>query len=175
MKKTLALSVLLALSTSAIASESTTQDKSGHTLSIGMSKVSGDISNISDDTVFSVSYDYTTNQGVIIGGYFMPELVSSSMSYMDVNLSLDTSVLGMYLGYQFDNNIRLTSGLSFTTVEAKLSDNYASVSDEETNTGFMFGIDYLFSEKVLIGTRFVTHDVAGVEGSSMGISAGYKF
>ncbi len=176
MKKTLALSIALALSTSVFASDNITQsDKSGHVVSIGFSKISGDMSDISDDIAFSFGYDYTTKAGVIIGGYYMPELFSKSASYMGIRAELESTVLGIYSGYQFDNNIRLTAGLSFTSSEAKLATSYASVSDDETNTGLMVGIDYLFTENFLIGSRLATHDVGGFDGTTIGINAGYKF
>ncbi len=175
MKKTIALSIALALSTSAFASETTQTDKSGHTIHVGISKLSGDISDISDDSAFSFGYDYTTKKGVIIGGYYMPELLSASASYMGVGAALDSSVLGIYSGYQFDNNVRLTAGLSFTYTEAAIATNVLSASDDETNAGIMVGVDYLFKENFLIGTRLSTHDVGGLDGTTIGINAGYKF
>ncbi|GHW31970.1 hypothetical protein VCSRO161_3638 [Vibrio cholerae] len=175
MKKTIALSIALALSTSAFASEMTHADKSGHTIHIGISKLSGDLSDISDDSVFSLGYDYTTKTGAIIGGYYMPELLSVSASYMGVGVALESSVLGIYSGYQFDNNIRLTAGLSFTYSEAAIATAYESAYDDETNVGIMVGVDYLFNEKFLLGTRLSTHDVGGVDGTTIGLNAGYKF
>jgi hypothetical protein len=176
MKKILALSITLALSTSAFASENISQsDKSGHTISIGFSKLSGDISEISDDTALSFGYDYTTKKGVIIGGYYMPELLSASASYMGIGATLESSVLGIYSGYQFDNNIRLTAGLSFTYTEAAIATGFSSASDNETSAGLMVGVDYLFKENFLIGSRLSTHDISGVDGTTIGINAGYKF
>ena len=175
MKKTIALSIALALSTSAFASETTQTDKSGHTIYVGISKLSGDISDISDDSAFSFGYDYTTKKGVIIGGYYMPELLSASASYMGAGAALDSSVLGLYSGYQFDNNVRLTAGLSFTYTEAAIATNVLSASDDEIKTGIMVGVDYLFKENFLIGTRLSTHDIGGLDGTTIGINAGYKF
>ncbi|GIC17798.1 hypothetical protein VCSRO145_3650 [Vibrio cholerae] len=39
----------------------------------------------------------------------------------------------------------------------------------------MVGVDYLFNEKFLLGTRLSTHDVGGVDGTTIGLNAGYKF
>lgn len=177
MKKTIALSITLALltSTSAFASEMTHADKSGHTIHLGISKLSGDISDISDDSALSFGYDYTTKTGVIIGGYYMPELLSASASYMGVGAAIESSVLGIYSGYQFDNNIRLTAGLSFTYTEAAIATHFGSASDDETKIGIMVGIDYLFKENFLLGTRLSTHDVGGIDGTTIGINVGYKF
>lgn len=175
-KLVLSIGLALALSTSAFASENINQsDKTGHTISIGLSKLSGDISDISDDSVFSFGYDYTTKTGVIIGGYYMPELLSASASYIGMSAALESSVIGIYSGYQFDNNIRMTVGLSFTYTSATIATSYASASDDDINAGLMIGIDYLLKENFLIGSRLSTHDVGGVDGTTIGINAGYKF
>ncbi|GHY43111.1 hypothetical protein VCSRO118_3684 [Vibrio cholerae] len=94
---------------------------------------------------------------------------------MGVGVALESSVLGIYSGYQFDNNIRLTAGLSFTYSEAAIATAYESAYDDETNVGIMVGVDYLFNEKFLLGTRLSTHDVGGVDGTTIGLNAGYKF
>ncbi|MGL5336296.1 MAG: outer membrane beta-barrel protein [Enterovibrio sp.] len=182
MKKHLALSIILALSTSAFAAERVNlADKSGHTLSIGFSKLTGDLADISDDYAFSFGYDYTTSNGVIFGGFYTPELLSVAGTIIGLpesRLELDASVLGLYSGYQFDNNVRLTAGLSFTRAEENITlgnvlGNISSTADE-TKTGFMLGIDYLW-QHILIGSRVTTHDVAGLDGTTISINAGYKF
>ncbi|MGL5290521.1 MAG: outer membrane beta-barrel protein [Vibrionaceae bacterium] len=197
MKKVLALALPLFISTQALAYEDVTpRDKSGHTFHVGVSKLTGDLSDAiagyydhgevlfdkHDDAIFNFGYDYTTKFGVIFGGYYMPQLMS--VSFADL-LWIESQVLGFYSGYQFDNNIRLTAGLSFTYTEADLP---SLSSDSETNVGFMVGLEYLAANKFLIGARVTTHEVAtihydnmanaaygNVTGTTIGINIGYKF
>lgn len=174
--KVLPLFSILLLSSSVLAMDETEKtDKSGHTIHVGFSKLSGDLSDVADDSSFSFGYDYTTKNGVIFGGYYVPELLSVSASYAGIGAAVESSVLGAYSGYQFDNDFRLTAGLSFTHSEAAIATYYTSASDDETNIGLMLGGDYLINKKILIGGRLSTHDVGGVDGVSFGLNAGYKF
>ncbi|MGL4734221.1 MAG: outer membrane beta-barrel protein [Enterovibrio sp.] len=175
MKKILALAIALGMSTSVLASgeEIIQRDKSGHTFHVGVSKLQGDAADAvsilfgSDDAVFSLGYDYTTKVGVIFGGYYMPSLLSKYSSLLI--LGIDAQALGFYSGYQFDNNLRLTGGLSFTNYDVG---GFVSYSD--TSLGVTVGLDYLVAEKFLIGARASTHDIDGFDGTTVGINLGYK-
>ncbi|MGL5334606.1 MAG: outer membrane beta-barrel protein [Enterovibrio sp.] len=172
MKKVLALALPLVMSTLTFANEGVIpQGKRGHTVHVGLSVQQGELSDISGDTVFSFGYDYTTSSGLIFGGFYMPELLSESYAYKWYPLSLTSSVFGTYAGYQFDNNLRLTGGLSFTYTEL----DFNRETTAETNVGFTIGLDYLVTEKFLIGSRLNTHDVDSFTGTTIGINVGYKF
>lgn len=169
-------SILLFLSSSVVAMDNMNQyDKSGHTIYVGISKMSGDLSRIGDDTAFSFGYDYTTKNGIIIGGYYTPKLLSASSSYSGISSTLDSKVLGVYSGYQFNNNFRFTTGFSFTDTKATIATSSLSASDSENNVGFMLGADYLFNNQLIVGARISTHDVGSVNGTTIGINVGYKF
>lgn len=171
----LLLTSLFLFSTAAVAMDSVVQrDKSGHTVHVGISTMRGDLSNVAENSLFSFGYDYTTKDGAIFGGYYLPELLSKSTYVFGLGASIESNVLGLYSGYQFDNNFRLTGGLSFTYSQAIFSSNYASVISDETNISFLVGADYLF-EQFLVGARISSHDVAGIDGTTFGINIGYKF
>ncbi|MGL5335777.1 MAG: hypothetical protein ACRC9R_06480 [Enterovibrio sp.] len=207
MKKVLALALPLILSAQVLANEGVmTKDKSGHTVHIGISKLSGDISsaladssgnlifNESDNTIYSFGYDYTTKSGVIFGGYYIPELRSESraeaysapVTAVLWGASLESKVLGLYSGYQFDNNLRFTAGLSATRSETsgyKYMTAFPLSSyqhkQQKTKIGFMLGLDYLVAEKFLVGARISTHEIEfdGInsDGAIIGVNLGYKF
>lgn len=171
----LLLPSLLLFSTAAVAMDSVVQsDKSGHTVHVGISTMRGDLSNVAENGLFSFGYDYTTKDGVIFGGYYMPELLSKSASIFGMGATIESTVLGLYSGYQFDNNFRFTGGLNFTYSQAIFSSRYATVFTDETNMSFLVGADYLFKQ-FLVGARISSHDVSGIDGTTFGINIGYKF
>ncbi|MGL5251437.1 MAG: outer membrane beta-barrel protein [Enterovibrio sp.] len=195
MKKILALAVALGMSASALASEEEImqRDKSGHTFHVGVSRLQGDLadaakeafgSDVSKDALFSVGYDYTTKRGIILGAYYMPRMLSESMDVTNGSLSMgDTiksQVIGLYTGYQFDNNIRLTGGAAFTYTK----EDYYEIDSvlggyeettKETVVGLMLGLDYLIAEKLLIGARVSAHEYDNLSATLVGINLGYKF
>ncbi|MGL4827228.1 MAG: hypothetical protein ACRC24_07140 [Vibrionaceae bacterium] len=194
MKKILALAIALGMSTSVLASEEEIiqKDKSGHAFYVGVSRLQGDLadavsagagSDISKDAVYSFGYDYTTSSGIIWGGYYTPKLLSESSNNSDALASygdsLKAQVLGFYSGYQFDNNIRLTAGVSFNNFKYEgyrydAVGNYEE-SERKTNIGITLGLDYLVVEKFLIGARLNTHEYRHLEATTIGFNVGYKF
>lgn len=169
------------LSTSAIAmdlseqpSEMMVNTKNKHNLYIGTSKISGHISNLSDNSAFSFGYDYTLDNNVIIGAYYMPELVSRSVSFAGVRTEIESRDFGIYSGYHFDNNFRLTAGLNFTNSKSSINSRTLAISDDNSEVGFNFGIDYQINH-FLIGGRFATHDVGGFDGNTITLNIGVSF
>ncbi|MGL5290403.1 MAG: outer membrane beta-barrel protein [Vibrionaceae bacterium] len=189
MKKVLALALPLVISAPLFANEGVMpKDKSGHTAHVSISILKGDLSDkwATQDQVtrdeysdvrFSVGYDYTTKDGVIIGGYYMPMLISkSATNRFDTQSSMTADVLGFYSGYQFDNNIRVTGGLSFTHAEGYvIAEENNVILGSQTNMGFMIGLDYLVEENFLIGSRLSSHDIYDLQGTAIGFHIGYKF
>ncbi|MGL5336665.1 MAG: outer membrane beta-barrel protein [Enterovibrio sp.] len=193
-KKVLVLTLPLILSGQALANKYDMQDtksKAGHTFHVGVSKLTGDLSDAiadskvlfdkHDDAIFSLGYDYTTKAGVIFGGYYMPELLSVVASLPvtapvvgNAPVEIKSQVLGFYSGYQFDNNLRLTGGLSFTYTEGDRHFTEYTTSDSETNLGFMLGLDYLIADNFLVGARVTSHKVGENSGITTGINLGYK-
>ncbi|ROV59086.1 hypothetical protein EGH82_15265 [Vibrio ponticus] len=150
------------------------QDKSGHTIQVGFAELFGDLSEGNEGILFSLGYDYTNRNGIILGGYYKPELISGSGSYAGVGISLESDVLGFYSGYQINDNFRLTGGFSLTFAEIVMSTAYGFVSDSETNVGLNLGFDFLVNNLV-VGSRLDTHDIYGVEGTTVTFNLGFKF
>ncbi len=186
--RTRILALLLLLSTSVFANDDSTMccyySKEGSTVYVGVSAVTGNLSDISMNTVLNLGYDYTFSQGAILGIYYTPKLISHSAHLTDTSatgaatIAMNSRVLGIYAGYEFDNYVRLTGGLTFTNTEISAmminTSSTLSGSHNETNVGINAGIGYLY-HNFLIESRLSTHDVGGVKGSTFNFNAGYKF
>lgn len=173
-KLTLLCSALL-FSTSALATQIKTHNP--HTIYVGYGQLTGDLSQI-EKTNISFGYDYTNQNRVIFGAYYIPNLISESETafvpgFGELTLTLVSSTLGLYSGYQFDNHIRFTYGLSMTNSDATISGSYY-LNESESNIGINFGLDYAI-DKFMLGGRLTTHDVGDVTGSTFAINAGFKF
>lgn len=148
--------------------------KQGHHLYVGYSSIGGDLSDTADNMPFSVGYDYTTHNGIIVGAYYMPELYNDVKPAYNLRYSVDSSVLGLYSGYQFDNNIRVTAGLNFTHSEVRVMAPNAYAVDSDLNGGFVIGADYQI-QNIVVGGRFATHKMADTSASTFTANIGFKF
>lgn len=149
-------------------------DKSGHSVYVGAAKLTGDLSDHVSKTVLSLGYDYTFANGAIFGGYFVPQLLSGTVTVPSKFSSVKAKVFGAYTGYTFDNNLRLTGGMSFTYTETKRTALGYFVSEGRTNVGGNIGLDYVY-KGFLVGTRLDTHRVDDINGITIGLNLGYKF
>lgn len=169
-KSALAIVSLLLLSSYAQAME-----ENRNTVYLGASVIAGDLSNLSDKTAFTVGYDYTLPNRMLIGGYFTPKLLSESGSVSSFVSSIDSSAVGIYGGYHFENNFRATAGVTFTKTELMTSIvNLPLTSDEETNVGFNVGADYILNN-IMLGGRISYHDIIGIKGTTVGFNLGFQF
>lgn len=171
-KKFLMLSAVLLFSTPVFSLEAT--DRSGHSVYVGFSQVSGGASDLVDGLVPSFGYDYTTGNSLIFGGYIIPELISVSSANSFVSVAFESSVVGLYTGIHDENNFRITSGLNFISSAAVVATNAAFASGEETRVGFDFGVDYL-KDNLLIGVRLSTYKISSFDGVILGVNIGYQF
>ena len=181
MNKFLIALSLLPLSISAEELSAPNYDKSGFTLQIGASKLGGDMGfygiGPNGETVgVSFGGSYTSEKGVILGGLYTPTVASDAASSSAIAVTLEIDSLSLFGGYQFDNNIRLTGGLTISEIEGYVASKYyGSASASERNSGFNIGLGYEFNNGLSLEGRFATLDLVGISGSTMNIVGGYKF
>jgi len=130
MKKTI---IVLALA--AVTPPSFAADKSGTTLSFGLTQYTQDLgstlSMVDEDTTYHFKGDYTFSNGVLVGASFAP--------MHDFYAGSRIGNHSIYGGYQFDNNVRLMLGSS--TLHLDLNTDFYNA--KASVGGLMVGAGYV--------------------------------
>ena len=74
--------------------------------------------------------------------------------------------------YEFDNNLRFTAGLNVTNTEAAMAASGTSATADDTNVGIYLGAG-MFVENFFFCATLSTYTVADIDGTSIGLNAGY--
>ncbi|MGD1448239.1 outer membrane beta-barrel protein [Vibrio harveyi] len=167
MNKNILVCVLSLVSASAVANEVESINKSGLGIRVGYSLVSGDISELEDTGGMTFAMDYTFENGVIVGVNYVPTLAEEKHS----TIGIESSMIGVYGGYQFDSGLKLTGGLAQTRTDAYVFEYSGSQDDMHP----MFGVGYQMTSSLSVDAQFTFLDVADVEGINTTLLVGYKF
>lgn len=159
---------------------SSTVNKTGFTAQGGVSILGGNMDGYGigpngDTTGISFGGAYTFNNGVIAGGLYTPEVAEDSARLGGTSASLTIQSLSLFGGYHFDNNIRVTGGLTVSEIEGTISNHFYNQSVSENNTGINLGVGYEFNNAWSIETRYASMKLAGISGNTVNLLLGYKF
>lgn len=155
-------------------------DISGFTLQGGLSNLGGDLGNYgigsNGKTIgFSLGGSYTFQTGFIVGALYTPQLAIDSFAMSGISSSVTMNSLNFFAGYQLDNKIRLTGGITRSEMEVAVSSNDINGVKKTSSSDINLGIGYEFNSGWSFETRFSSLEFIGIKGNAFNFLAGYKF
>ncbi|MHA2718108.1 hypothetical protein ACXZ7B_25915 [Vibrio owensii] len=173
------IALVFITTSAAVSAENLKSDnyKDGFSVLGGYSVAGGDLADLpyAETGSFALGLDYTFREGFIVGTVFTPDYFSNEVGAYGVAISEEIAAVDVYGGYEFDNGLRLTGGVSMGLYDGVANVGGITGAYSETMPGFNVGVGYNYKHLVA-DIRFAS--LAGdyvLSGTNTTLMVGYQF